>query len=57
MGLCREAKNNRVFEEDVPVAALSRESVEECPAVVQLKRLLTCGGAKTSGTKSALVNR
>lgn len=28
------SKKNRVFEEDVPGAALSRESVEECPAVV-----------------------
>ena len=35
-----------LVEEDVPGAALPRESVEEC-SVVQLKRWLTCRGAKT----------
>ena len=45
-----------LVEEDVSGAALPRESVEEC-SVVQLKRWLTCRGAKTSGKKSALVSR
>jgi len=45
-----------MVEEDVPGAALPRESVEEC-STVQLKRWLTCTGAKTSGKKSALVYR
>ena len=34
-------------EEDIPDAALPRESEEEC-SMVQLKRWLTCRGAKTS---------
>ena len=43
-------------EEDVPGAALPRESVEEC-SVVHLKRWLPCKGAKTSRKKSSLVYR
>lgn len=45
-----------LVEEDIPDAALPRESVEECN-MVQLKRWLTCRGAKTCGKKSALVYR
>ena len=45
-----------LVEEDIPGAALPRESVEKC-SMVQLKRWLTCRGAKTSGKKSALVFR
>ena len=45
-----------LVEEDVPGAALPRESIEEC-SVVQLKRWLTCKGTKTSRKKSSLVYR
>ena len=45
-----------LVDEDVPGAALPRESVEEC-SVVLLKRWLICRGPKTSGKKSASVYR
>lgn len=43
-------------EEDIPGAKLPRETAEKC-SVVQLKRWLLCRGAKTTGTKKALVGR
>ena len=45
-----------LVEDDIPDAALPRESVEE-RSMVQLRRWLTCRDAKTSGKKSALVFR
>ena len=45
-----------VTEYDIPGAILPKETVEAC-SFGQLKRWLTCRGAKTTGKKSALVNR
>ena len=45
-----------LVEDDVPGASLPEKSVETC-SVVQLKRWLLCRGAKTTGKKSALVQR
>ena len=53
----KAAKENVILTEyDIPGAILPKETVEEC-SVGQLKRWLTCRGAKTTGKKSALVNR
>ena len=46
----------KLTQEDIPGAKLPRDSVEKC-SVVQLKRWLLCRGAKTTGTKKALVSR
>lgn len=46
----------KLTQEDIPGAKLPRDSVEKC-SVVQLKRWLLCTGAKTTGTKKALVSR
>ena len=42
--------------EDIPGAKLPRENAEEC-TVPQLRRWLSCRGAKTSGKKAELVKR
>ena len=53
----KAAKEDVILTEyDIPGAILPKETVETC-SVGQLKRWLTCRGAKTTGKKSALVNR
>ena len=53
----KAAKEDVILTEyDIPGAILPKETVEAC-SVGQLKRWLTCRGAKTTGKKSALVNR
>ena len=53
----KAAKEDVILTEyDIPGAIFPKETVEAC-SVGQLKRWLTCRGAKTTGKKSALVNR
>ena len=53
----KAAKEDVILTEyDIPGAILPKETVEAC-SVGQLKRWLTCRGAKTTEKKSALVNR
>ena len=53
----KAAKEDVILTEyDIPGAILPKETVEAC-SVGQLKRWLTCRGAKTTGKKSVLVNR
>ena len=53
----KAAKEDVILTEyDIPGAILPKETVEAC-SIGQLKRWLTCRGAKTTGKKSALVNR
>ena len=54
---CEESVKQIVLtEEDIPGAKLPRENAEEC-TVPQLRRWLSCKGAKTSGKKAELVKR
>ena len=43
-------------EEDIPGAKLPRENAEDC-TVPQLRRWLSCRGAKTSSKKAELIKR
>jgi len=48
--------NIKLSENDVPGASFGDRTADDC-TMVQLQRWLECRGLKTSGTKSALIQR